>query len=499
MSVLPKSLSKVCVALGFPSPEQLTHAADLEYKDGNTLLEFRLDYLQHPLRAPELIANFLLQHPDVQIVATCRHEGHHGHFRGTVEQQLKILGLAAGAGAIAVDLEIESAERLKPGVEALRRQTSVIVSYHNFQNTPALNPVMNRLSRVPADAYKIATHANKPTDALRLMDFLKTQPAIPLVAFAMSEQGFCTRVLSPGYGGLFTFASPIGAQGTAPGQVPAHALKALYRTDKITRQTKIYGVIADPVAHSKSPQIHNRAFQSRRVDAIYLPFRVLQSQLGDWMKVAASMPVTGFSVTIPHKQKILRYIDHVEPLAKRIGAVNTVWRKAGKWRGVNTDVEGVLKPLSRRLRLAHAQVLLVGYGGAARAAAFALKDAGANVTLTGRDLIRGTLLAKAIGTKCISLSQAEASQFDVLVHATPVGMHPKPDACLFANRVPAGVVFDMVYNPRETALVKRAKELGREVIPGTEMFLEQAAAQFEIWTGETAPRAVMQHVLENGD
>ncbi len=499
MSALPKSLPKVCVALGFSLPEQLVHAADIEYRDGNTLLEFRLDYLPHPHRVSELILNFLSQHPDARILATCRHESHHGKFRGTVEQQLKVLRVATEAGAFAVDLEIESAEWVETGLEALRQKTAVIVSYHNFQNTPSLNTVMGRLLRVPADGYKIVTLAKKPSDALRLIEFLKTPHASPLVAFAMSEQGFCTRVLSPSYGCLFTFASPIGAKGTAPGQVPAHTLKTLYRADKVARQSKIYGVIADPVAHSKSPQIHNRAFQSRRLDAVYLPFHVQHSQLGDWMKVAECMPVAGFSVTIPHKQKILRYVDHVEPLAKRIGAVNTVWRKAGKWRGTNTDVEGIIKPLSRRLRLAHASVLLAGYGGAARAAAFALKDAGASVTLTGRDVGRAALLAKAINAKWMSLDQAALSHFEVLVHATPLGMYPNTDGCLFAARVPAAVVFDMVYNPRETLLIRSAKQQGCEVITGTEMFLEQAAAQFEIWTGETAPRAVMQQVLENGE
>ncbi len=176
-----------------------------------------------------------------------------------------------------------------------------------------------------------------------------------------------------------------------------------------------------------------------------------------------------------------------------------MWRKAGKWRGTNTDVEGILKPLAKRLRLGNASVLLAGYGGAARAAAFALKGAGAQVTLTGRDVLRGTLLAKAVNSRCVSLSQAESSEFDVLVHATPLGMHPNSQGTLFAGRIPAAVVFDMVYNPRETALLKHAKEQGCETIPGTEMFLEQAAAQFEIWTGESAPRAVMQQVLENGE
>src|SRR5438046_8493481 len=159
------------------------------------------------------------------------------------------------------------------------------------------------------------------------------------------------------------------ADGTAAGQVSARYLRHLYRVEKLAKSAKIYGVIADPVRHSISPAVHNRAFQSRRVDAVYLPFLVTPGCLRDFFSLADKLPLAGFSVTIPHKQKIIRYLDVVEPLARRIGAVNTVWRKAGKWRGTNTDTEGVLKPLRRRMRLAHASVLVAGYGRGARAAA----------------------------------------------------------------------------------------------------------------------------------
>jgi 3-dehydroquinate dehydratase / shikimate dehydrogenase len=186
----------------------------------------------------------------------------------------------------------------------------------------------------------------------------------------------------------------------------------------------------------------------------------------------------------------------VEPLARRIGAVNTVWRKAGKWRGTNTDVAGIVKPLEQRRRLSHAHVLLAGYGGAARAAAFALHDAGARLTVTGRDPVRAAALAKAVGAEAISLKRAEQQHYDVVLNATPVGMHPDCDACLFREKIPGDLVFDMVYNPRETLLLKMARDQGRTVIGGLEMFLEQAAEQFEIWTGETAPRAVMRQSLE---
>jgi 3-dehydroquinate dehydratase / shikimate dehydrogenase len=496
MPALPKSLSRICVALGFPTPATLAHAAELEYKDGNTLLEFRLDYLPAPESGIAVIEAFLKTRPDARVLATCRLEGHSGHFKGKIEQQMKLLAKSASAGAFAIDVEIESAERAAAAVESLRNRTPVVVSYHNFDSTPSLDPVLRRLMKAPADAYKIATLARKPTDSLRLAEFLRQHPKTPLIAFAMSEQGLSTRVLSPGWGGLFTYAAPNGADGTALGQIPARLMKNLYHLDKLAKESRVYGVIADPVGHSKSPQIHNRAFQARRIDAVYLPFHVTQAQLGDFMKLAEKLPVAGFSVTIPHKQKIMRYLDHVDPQAKRIGAVNTVWRKAGRWRGANTDVDGVLKPLSNHVRLAHATVLVVGYGGAARAAAFALRDAGAVVTITGRDLRRASALAKVVNATTISLAQASDGAYDALVHATPVGMHPKTGDCLFPDSIPADVVFDMIYNPHETLLLKRAKEQGCEVIYGADMFLEQAARQFEIWSGESAPRLVMQKALE---
>ena len=169
--------------------------------------------------------------------------------------------------------------------------------------------------------------------------------------------------------------------------------------------------------------------------------------------LAGKLPLAGFSVTIPHKQKILRYLDQVDPLARRIGAVNTVWRKAGKWRGTNTDAQGVTVPLERHLRLGKSSVLVVGNGGAARGAAFALAEAGAKLAITGRNLDRVRALAKACGAEPLSREQAEARIFDVLVHATPLGMTPRVEQCFFDGRIPGQVVFDMVYNPMETRAV----------------------------------------------
>ena len=496
MPSFPRSLPRICVALGLSTPAELARAAEREYKDGNTFLEFRLDYLPDPFSGIEVLQHLLANYPDAYVLATCRLKQNHGNFCGSVEKQLSVLSLAAQHGAAAIDLEIESAESVKTALAGLRGSAPVVISYHNFENTPALGPVLRRLQRVPADAYKIATTARKPADNLRLIQFAKEHRDLPLIALAMSSIGIPTRVLGPSLGCLFTYAAPSDQDGTAPGQVSARAMRTLFRADRITKQTRLYGVIADPVSHSKSPAIHNRAFQARRIDAVYLPFCVASTQLGDWMKMAAALPVAGFSVTIPHKQRILRYLDVIEPLAKRIGAVNTVWRKGGKWRGTNTDTQGILKPLLRHLRLAHASVLIAGYGGAARAAAFALTDAGANVTITGRNLASARALAQVVKADALSLADSLHQRFDVLLHATPIGMHPNVNESLFNGKIPASLVFDMVYNPHETLLLKRAKAQNCTVIHGAEMLLEQAASQFEIWTGESAPHAVMEAALE---
>ncbi len=496
MPALPRSLPRVCVALGLPTASQLSQAAEREYKDGSTFLEFRLDYLPDPTAGIELIRTFRKSYPDVRILATCRHKQNHGRFAGSLEKQCAVLRNAADAGALALDLEIESAERAKSALPELRRAASLIVSYHNFQNTPMLAPVLRRLERIPADAYKIATTANKPSDNLRILEFVRSYRGAPFISFAMADTGVPTRIVSPALGCAFTYAAPLQDEGTAPGQVSAKLMRSLYRCEKLNKDTRIYGVIADPVAHSKSPLIHNRAFQARRVDAVYLPFLISPRHLTEWFKVAGAIPVCGFSVTIPHKQRVLRHLDIIEPLAKRIGAVNTVWRKGGKWRGANTDAEGITTPLARHLRLARASVLIAGYGGAARAAAIALADAGATITITGRNMKSAQALARVVNSEAATLKEAQARHYDVLIHATPVGMSPHPEGCLFGDSIPADVVFDMVYNPHETTLVKRAAQQGCTIIHGSEMLLEQAARQFEIWTGESAPRSVMQNALE---
>ena len=479
--------------MGFPDAQKLLEHARREVNAGESFFEFRLDYLACPrTTASPSSASFSPAHPDCCILATCRRHQNHGKFNGSVEDQIRILNAALDAGARAVDIEIESAENAGPRLEALRGKGQLMLSYHNYDGTPSPEVVLRRMLRIPADGYKIVTTARKPSDNSRILSLTKSHPRTPLIVLAMGETGFPTRVLSTAWGGMFTYAAPNASEGTASGQVSARVLRHLYRAEKFTRAAKIYGVIADPVRHSISPAVHNRAFQAHRIDAVYLPFLVQPAQLKDFFILAESLPVAGFSVTIPHKQKIIRYLDVIDPLARRIGAVNTVWKKAGKWRGGNTDADAVTIPLARKLRLSKSSVLVVGNGGAARSAAYALIGSGAKVSIVGRNPDRVRSLARACGAESLLREQLNGRKFDALVHATPLGMAPHPEACFFPGDIPAELVFDMVYNPLETTLLRHATSQGATVISGLQMFLEQASRQFEIWTGASAPRSVME-------
>src|SRR5579871_758330 len=486
-----RSFPRICIALGLPDTGTLLDHARREAQAGETFLEFRLDYLPEPCKGADLIRGFLEQFPDCIIVATCRRHQNRGKFNGSIEEQLAILDRAVHHGAHAIDVEIETAEVAPERLSQFRGRAQVILSYHNYEATPPMDTIVNRMLRVPADAYKVVTTARKPSDNVRVLAAAKALPRHRMVVLAMGELGFPTRVLSPVFGGIYSYAAPLYAEGTAAGQVSAKYLRHLYRVEKLTKAAKIFGVIADPVRHSISPTVHNRAFQARRMDAVYLPFLVSPAHLRDFFSMAEKLPLAGFSVTIPHKQKIIRYLDAVDPLARRIGAVNTVWRKAGKWRGANTDAAGVTEPLKRMLRLPKSSVLIVGNGGAARGAACALSDAGAKICLVGRNADRVRALAKVCGAEALLREQLTGRHFDAVVHATPLGMFPNIKECFFNGTIPAEIVFDMVYNPLETELIKRARQQGKNVIPGVDMFIEQAVRQFEIFTGEAAPKAVM--------
>jgi 3-dehydroquinate dehydratase/shikimate dehydrogenase len=318
-----------------------------------------------------------------------------------------------------------------------------------------------------------------------------------VIAIPMGDAGEAARILALREGSALAYASV--AQAVAPGQLTLDAMQQVYRLNRrfggsasgMTRRTRVYGVIGDPIGHSLSPLMHNAAFAARDVNAVYLPFRV--QRLDDFIEAVGGFGVSGFSVTLPHKQGILKYLDGCDSLAAEIGAVNTVQvRGRRRLYGYNTDYAGVLRAIERHVPLAKSRVLLLGAGGAARATAFALAKNGAAVVICSRRGAKALALARAAGGEAIDRVALRKKRFDAIVNCTPVGMYPGRGSPLDAAELNARVVMDLIYRPRKTELLKRAERRGIATISGVEMFLEQGAAQWEIWTGGRAPRAVMR-------
>ena len=455
-------------------------------------LELRLDYLRGAKERAAFLTWLARRHFRATLIATCRSRIGGGLFRCGRDAQIEILMQAVRAGCSWCDLEIETILRTTPG--EIRRSISparLMISHHDFHRTPSnLSGVAGRLRRAGADAIKIAVHCKSISDSVRVCELARGHR--DTVAIPMGEFGMAGRILSLRAGSALTYAAV--AQATAPGQLSLDDMTNSYRAARITRHTRVYSVIGNPIGHSLSPLLHNTGFCARKLDAVFVPFLV--RELPDFLRAVKIYGIAGFGVTIPHKQNILKYLDDCDPLAARIGAVNTVVvRGGGRLYGYNTDYVGVLRSLDHRMKLSGSRILLVGAGGAARAAAFALVQAGAMVCLSARRPERARALARAVGACVIERSDLRRESFDAIVNCTPLGMHPRGGSPLHAAELNCRVVMDMVYRPRTTELLRRARRRGIETISGVEMFLAQGFAQYEIWTGKRAPEAAMRRAV----
>jgi 3-dehydroquinate dehydratase/shikimate dehydrogenase len=495
LSRLPLRLPKLCVAVMGSDATDMVEKAESLARD-NTFLEFRLDYLARPALALPKIKRFTDYHPHVVVIATCRRAVSGGKFRGSIAGQLEVLLKAAGAGCQLVDLELQSAARCKRGhLERLRSRAALILSYHDFRATKKLEETLGKMIEFPADYYKVVGTATTLHDNVSMMKFLeKESDKHSLVGLCMGEQGIISRVLGVRAGSVFTFAAVSPEEATAPGQVTAQELRSTYRIEQVDAATRVYGVVGDPLAHSLSPTIMNTALRRENVNGVYLALHA--KTLKDLLACVRDIPIHGLSVTMPYKETILSHLDNTDSHSARIGACNTVVRaQDGKLYGFNTDTAGVVRPLERRLSLEQAKVLVVGAGGAARAAVFGLKERGSEVYILNRSLAAAHKLARQAKARTIKRADVKKLAFDVIINATPVGMGNTRESPLNEDEIKAKFVFDMVYDPAETRLIKLAKERGAEVIPGIEMFVHQAARQFEIWTGKPAPWDEMLRVV----
>src|SRR5271169_1647102 len=488
-------LPRVCVAVVGEDASNIIDRAESLVRD-NPFLEFRLDYLAQPAAALPKLKHFLDLHPEATVIATCRRAVNGGKFKGSAATQLDILTKAAATGFQLVDIELQSAEILKAAELAeLKDRVGLILSYHDFKATKKLEETFAEMKRYPADFYKVVSTATTLYDNVAMMKFLQAHSAQhEMVGLCMGEQGIISRVLGVRAGSVFTFAAATRGEETAPGQVTASELRDTYRIEMVDAATQVYGVAGDPVAHSLSPIMMNAAFRRETVNAVYLALHA--KTLKDLMACVPNIPLRGLSITMPYKQDIVEVLSNSDALTRQIGSCNTVVRSQdGKLYGFNTDVAGVVVPLEQRMTLQGAKVLLVGAGGVARAAVFGLKNKAAEVFITNRTAEKGQALARQAKARYLKRPDVAKSSFDVIVNATSLGMGSSRQSPLDENELNTKYLFDLVYVPAETKLMKMARARNIEIIPGLEMFVQQGARQFEIWTGKPAPIAEMAFVV----
>ncbi len=485
----------MCVAVTGADPTELVEKAELLARD-NPFLEFRLDYLKNPGSAMPKIKKFFESRPDVTVIATCRRVQNGGKFKGSLAAQLDVLLKAAGSGCQIVDIELESAESLKPGdLDKLRGRAAMLLSFHDFKHTKKIDETFARMKPFAADFYKLVTTATSLYDNVLMMKFLQeNHDRYSLVGLCMGEQGIISRVLGLRAGSVFTFAAAGRGEETGPGQITAQELRSVYRIDSVDAATKVYGVAGDPIEHSLSPVMMNAAFRREAVNAVYLALHA--KKLDDLISCMRDIPLSGISVTMPYKEEIMSKLDKTDPVSTQIGACNTVIRgQDGRLFGFNTDVAGVVGPLEQQVGLQGSKVLVLGAGGAAKAVVFGAKAKGADVFILNRTPSEGQKLAKKAHAKTIKRTDLSKLEFDVIVNATPVGMGGNGQMPLTDKELKTKYVFDLVYNPLETKLLSVAKTKGLHTISGLEMFVQQGAQQFEIWTGKPAPVAEMKMVV----
>ena len=339
-------------------------------------------------------------------------------------------------------------------------------------------------SRSPRTAILLA-------EGLKLLRFARAQRDI--VAIPMGDLVMPLRLLSAREGGAFTYA-PI-ENATAPGQVSLDEALALYRTDKIDRSTQVYGVIGNPIGHSLSPVMQNAGFQARHKNAVYFPFLV--HDLKDFIRAIRPLGIRGFSVTIPHKENILRYLDGCERARREDRRGQHRGRSGnGKLYGYNTDYVGVLRTLQTRISLENSRVLILGAGGAARAVAFALGLAGTSVFVYARRIEKAKQLARTAGCHAIERKYLRTEFFDAIVNATPVGMHPRTnESPLTANELNCRLVFDTIYRPRQTKLLQLAAHRGIQIVSGSTCLWRRAPLSGKSGPASAAPEDIMRRAV----
>ena len=493
----PSTRSQICVVIGRTRHKMIQIEIQEAAKRGATLIEIRLDFLA---KAPDF--KRLLADKPCPMVATVRRPADGGRWGGSEAERQTLIRQAIVAGFDWVDLETDIADSV-PRFGKVKR----IVSYHNPHETPAdLEEIYQRMCAQDADVIKIAVAAHDPADNLRTLALVR-KGTKPTVAFCMGDMGLPSRILSARYGAPFTYAAFNKERGIAPGLPSFEELKKLYYYPQVNADTTVYGVIGDPIAHSLSPLIHNKTMHKLGINGVYLPFRVPRGELASFLNAFESVDVRGYSVTIPHKEAAAAVAVDSDVAVAEIQAANTLIRTEDGWHAYNTDAQAALDSVEANLPptadgsppdLHTRSVLILGAGGVARALAYALRDRVGQLTLSNRSSERASKLAEEVGCRSVDWNARHTVLCDLLINCTSVGMHPNVDESPVHHSFlkPGLMVFETIYTPETTLLVKEARSRGCHVLTGIDMFVRQAALQFKLFTGREAPLELMRGIVK---
>jgi len=450
------------------------------------LIEIRADYIN------DLNLKKILVAKTRPVIVTITPKNENGKFKGTEKERTSLLRQAVDLGADYIDISIECPE-LSDLIKYCKN-TKSIVSYHNYDDTPKnLFEITQKIEATGADIIKVATFANKLSDNLKIFELIRRSTK-DIIALCMGEQGEMSRILGPIYGSYLTFGCLEPGSESAPGQIPAQILRDVYRVNEVGHGFDVYGLIGNPVNKSRGYLLFNPLFKHYNINAMYLNFLV--ADIDNFNRYFQGL-LTGFSITMPFKQELFYILNDITPEAEKIGAINTIVKDKGKITGHNTDIEGIINPLLEKVPLKDKAVTLLGAGGAARAAAVGIMAKGGNLTILNRTVSKAEKLAKDLGCDFGPVSNFKNIETDILINMTSVGMEPDTDQTpVDTTLLKDMVVFDGIYNPKKTKLLIEAEKNGCTIIPGTEMFIHQAAEQFKLWTGIDPDLDVMKNILK---
>lgn len=481
----------ICVSIARTRHKMVMAEHQALAQRGAKLIELRVDWIA---RAPDVPR--LLKDRPTPVVVTCRRREDGGKWAGSETERQTVLRTAIISGADYVDLEDDIAKSV-PRYGKTKR----IISHHDFKTTPDnLEEIWAEMSEMNPDIIKLVTTANSPSDCVRLLK-LVSESKIPTIGFCMGEFGIPSRILCGKYGAPFTYAAFSAEREIAPGQLTFKQMTEIYRYDSITRDTRVFGVLGDPIGHSLSPVLHNAAMQKIGFDGVYLPIRVTRDQLPQMLDDFQWLDVQGYSVTIPHKEAVLAKYPQCEEIVTQIGAANTLFRVDGQWQSDNTDFSAAIDSLQLALQpgesLDGKRILMLGAGGVARAIGLGVTRRGAVLTIASRTADRAKALAESLACRHITWENRGSEFADILINCTPVGMYPEINETPFQSNWMRDemIVFDTIYNPENTLLLKEAREHRCRTVSGVEMFVRQAAAQFTRFTGQPAPLEMLTETL----